>query len=364
MRKQIWTKEKCYEIAKKYITLKEFREKEIQCYTACIKYKFIKDFDWLKRGRKKNGFWTKEKCYEEAQKYNNIKDFEINSMSSCVIARRNGWLKEYTWLKRLLKPNGFWKNKDNVFEVAHKCHTKSEFKKRFPNAYEWSKKYGWLDEMDWLKPTITNIGYNDYCVYSYNDEENKVVYVGLTHDKKRRHKEHLTSINSKGKKIISTPNRYFGKLGIEIPNPIYLEENLTSEQAQIAEEKWVLYYKDNGYKILNKSKVGKNVSGLGGGILIWTKEKSFEESKKYTSRSEFKNKSNGAYRASIKNKWIDEMDWLIPRQKPSGYWKNKEHIVEVSKLCKKRSDFKNKYRNAYDWAKKYNMLDDLFKVVH
>ena len=40
----------------------------------------------------------------------------------------------------------------------------------------------------------------------------------------------------------------------------------------------------------------------------WTKEKCFEEAKKYTSRSEFMNGNNNAYQKSIKEKWIDEME--------------------------------------------------------
>lgn len=54
------------------------------------------------------------------------------------------------------------------------------------------------------------------------------------------------------------------------------------------------------------------------------------------------------------------MYWLKPKQKPNGYWKNKKHIIEVAKLCEKRSHFKRKYPNAYEWAKYYNMLDELF----
>lgn len=39
----------------------------------------------------------------------------------------------------------------------------------------------------------------------------------------------------------------------------------------------------------------------------WTRETVFEESKKYSSRSEFKRMSYGAYHTACKNGWLDEM---------------------------------------------------------
>ena len=45
------------------------------------------------------------------------------------------------------KPSGYWKDKDNIFDVAKKCKTKYEFAKKYPNAYEWAKYYNMLDEL-------------------------------------------------------------------------------------------------------------------------------------------------------------------------------------------------------------------------
>ena len=44
--------------------------------------------------------WTKRKCYKEAQKYETLKDFYTFSPSAYQAANTNGWLDEYTWLKR------------------------------------------------------------------------------------------------------------------------------------------------------------------------------------------------------------------------------------------------------------------------
>ena len=46
-------------------------------------------------------------------------------------------------------------------------------------------------------------------------------------------------------------------------------------------------------------------------LIYWEdKEKTFEESKKSSSRVEFYKNSHGAYIISKKNGWLDEMTWL------------------------------------------------------
>ena len=89
-----------------------------------------------------------------------------------------------------------------------------------------------------------------------------------------------------------------------------------------------------------------------------TKERVLEISKKYTSRSEFRKKSNRAYEKANKNGWLDEMTWLKPKYKPSGYW-TKEHVFEESKKYTSRSEFSKYKRNVYDIANKNGWLDEM-----
>jgi hypothetical protein len=41
-----------------------------------------------------NGYWTKERCHEEALKFKYKIDFRNNSASAYVISRKNDWLDE------------------------------------------------------------------------------------------------------------------------------------------------------------------------------------------------------------------------------------------------------------------------------
>lgn len=47
---------------------------------------------------KPRGYWTEERCLEEAKKYKTKKDFRVGSYSAYIISCRNRWLDEYVWL--------------------------------------------------------------------------------------------------------------------------------------------------------------------------------------------------------------------------------------------------------------------------
>ena len=42
--------------------------------------------------------------------------------------------------------------------------------------------------------------------------------------------------------------------------------------------------------------------------ILWTRESCKEEAQKYNSRNEFKKNNESAYKASLKNKWIDDIE--------------------------------------------------------
>ena len=90
----------------------------------------------------------------------------------------------------------------------------------------------------------------------------------------------------------------------------------------------------------------------------WTRETVFEESKKYSSRSEFKKMSSGAFRIAYMNGWLDEMNWLIyPAPKPIKW--TKEAVFEESKKYSSINDFNLKNASAYTVARKNGWLDEM-----
>jgi hypothetical protein len=89
----------------------------------------------------------------------------------------------------------------------------------------------------------------------------------------------------------------------------------------------------------------------------WTKEKIQVEALKYKSRVEFSIKSNGAYKAALKLKIIDEVcvHMLNFRRKP---WTNEELFLEAFKY-NTRSEFQKGSSGAYDAAQRLGILEEI-----
>lgn len=90
--------------------------------------------------------WTKEKCAEEALKYNTRKEFADGNSSAYIRARRSNWLDDICghmkWDKR---PVDYW-TYDRCKEASKKCETRFEFSRKYSRAHTISSKNGWLDE--------------------------------------------------------------------------------------------------------------------------------------------------------------------------------------------------------------------------
>lgn len=259
-----------------------------------------------------------------------------------------------------------------------------------------------MDKMDWLSKSTDN---RPRCVYVYEDNENKVAYVGLTVDKKKRHEQHKTGMFSPNKTLNSPVYEYFSHIGKYVPEPKYLEDNLTIEKAQEMEKYWVDVYESNGYTMLNKAKVGVGCSSIGLHFkwtdetvieesrkytnkkdfrknskyafeyarkhrlfdmmpwikrLVrteWTKEDVFEESRKYGSRVEFSKKCTGAYKISVKNGWLDDMNWL--HRPPKEIKWTKELVFKESKKYTNRNEFSRKSSRAYSISRENGWLDEM-----
>jgi len=96
-----------------------------------------------------------------------------------------------------------------------------------------------------------------------------------------------------------------------------------------------------------------------------TKQNVIDESKKYTTRSEFKEKSQSAYEVARKNNWLDDMTWLTNNdgRKPKGYWKIRENIMSEAMKYKTKGEFQEKSLTAFLAAYKYGYIDEMEWLV-
>lgn len=106
----------------------------------------------------KQKIWTREKCYEIARQYEFLNSFMKDCPVAYGIASKNKWLNEYTWLKRKQLPNGYW-TKELVMAEAHKYTSSHEFEEGNPKAYSAAHRHGWIKECTWfIKPQMQKSG--------------------------------------------------------------------------------------------------------------------------------------------------------------------------------------------------------------
>lgn len=254
-----WTKERVFEEARKYTTRTAFKNGGCGAYTVACKNGWIDEMDWLVSPQKPKGYWTKERVLEEAQKYHTSSEFMKSNPGVYTIACKKGWIGEITWFESPHKQHGYWSDKENVFEEGRKYTTRSEFKEGSGSAFYSALKHNWLDEMDWLE-----------------------------NGRKKPRKLSKEFVFEKAKECSSAK---------EFRDKYQSAYSKACTEGWIEEMVWL--YEDCARKG------------------FWhVKENVFNEARKYRTRSEFCKKCPGGYKPACENGWIDEMDWFVKTLNP------------------------------------------------
>lgn len=257
-------------------------------------------------------------------------------------------------MKRDKKPSNYW-TKERVFEKAREYNTRKEFSKGCGYAYKIACNNGWLDKMPWLVDgRVKMLTDKNDSVYRYYWEETNSIYIGRTlmRRQKDRDNEHSTIEED-------TVFRHAKENGLAVPPMEIIEENISPIEALEREDYWVKYYKEIGYNVLNTAKTGIGSGSLGGiNFGKWTKERVFEEAKECQTRLEFEKKCQYAYQKARVNGWLKEMPWLLNTRKPSNYW-TKEKVFEESKKYNSKTDFKKGCHYSFNIAYNNGWLKEM-----
>lgn len=97
----------------------------------------------------------------------------------------------------------------------------------------------------------------------------------------------------------------------------------------------------------------------------WTKERVFEEARKYTMKYLFSKGCRGAYGAAERNGWLNEMTWFEePVPNKPRVW-TKDVVFEFARQFETKAQFRNANKSAYNaawrkgWLEEMNWLDAL-----
>jgi hypothetical protein len=142
-----WTKERCIEDALKYNTKAEWVIGNSSSYNAAYKNGWVKECSIHMYKFKDHGHWmVKENCIAEALKYKTKTEWFNASQASKSAARRNGWMEECT--QHMIKRNkskGYW-TKELCLEDALKYKTRVQWQKTPKTGYHFARKNGWMEE--------------------------------------------------------------------------------------------------------------------------------------------------------------------------------------------------------------------------
>lgn len=95
--------------------------------------------------------WDFEKCYNEAIKYSNVGDFKKNTPSAYEKSIRNGYLRDFHWLKGRVLNVKRVRTYDECVEIARKYNSLKSFYKNERRIYRYSTERGWISDFTWLK---------------------------------------------------------------------------------------------------------------------------------------------------------------------------------------------------------------------
>jgi len=344
-----WTKEKCLEIALMYKTRYEFFMNNRSAYDFSTKNNWLDEF-YGENNKKKAGYWTKERCQEEALKYESRNEFRIGSGSAYMKCCENNWLDEIcSHMNMKNKPLGYW-TKERCQEEASMYKHRSEFQKGSSSAYFRSHQMGWIDDVCSHMIVIGNK--HRRCIYAIEFPDNHA-YIGLSYDYENRFSNHIKDVIHNKSSVLS----HIKKHGI-IPEVKQISDYIDVNAASKLEEIVKKDYEKNGWIILNKVKCG---SIGGNSVPIWTKDRCQEEALKYKNKKDFLKNSSACCVSAYKNKWMEDIctHMVLKDRNKKGYW-TKERCQEEALKYKSRYEFEKGSPGAYSAARKNEWRDDIF----
>ena len=346
-----WNYDTCYAEAKKYTSKTDFRINSITAYCVARDKGWLKDYNWL--GERVYPY-NYEECLAKARKYQYYNDFRSGSHDYYMAARKRGWLAEYTWLiKEPIEPyNKKW-NYDTCYAEAQKYPTRSAFGKGGKGAYDVARKNGWLADYTWF-PDFSKSDAKVDSVYCYIFEEQRAAYVGRT----LMYRQHIRDLehNSYDNDAVY---KFAHKHSCAIPKMQIIEEELTIQQGREREDYWRKHYEAGGYFMLNKGATGAK-SGSVGALSHgkWTFEKAYKIAQAFQTVNEMCEEYGYLYKLSKAKGWLEKFDWFRGaeiRVEKQTKW-TEETCREEARKYKTMKAFRRECQGAYDKAKECGWL--------
>lgn len=364
-----YTREVCFELAKQYKTRSEFHKGNSQAWKVAKDNGWMDDYTWLlsphearsnahsKPHRKPHGSkYTRELCFELAKKCKTSTEFRLFRYQAWKVARANGWLADYTWFHTVPR-----RTDEEIEERARKFTRLVDFLRKDNAAYTLAWSRGLLPKFTWLSKNIEAAArhYKD-AVYVYEFTNTHSAYIGRSVEPKHRDSRHRNPGDS--------VYEYAKARGVEVPPMKILCDGVEPHTGAVKECEFMEEYKKNGWILLNKCK-GGSLGQIGTGHLTHDKCISTAKKYEYIKDFMHDHMSMYTKMREIgwidECPWLK---YVLPRKKAERAKRGsyidpvhgKENVRKVAAKCSGRWQFSKNYTRAYNVAKEMGWLDEFF----
>jgi hypothetical protein len=351
----IWNKEKCAQEALKFNSRNIFRINS-KSYRAALANGWLNEIcQHMTEGNKPITYWTKEKCHEEALKYKHKTVFEKSSTSAYRVSCENGWYKEIcSHMEVIIKPDGYW-TKEACKEEAVKYKSRTTFFKNSISAYKAAYRSGCLNEI--CQHMVSNKKPNGYWGKE-NCAEEALKYKSRSEFYKKSGAAYNSAHKNKWLEEICTHMEYLQK-----PNGFWNKERCREEALKYKNKNEFIISSKAGYSKASKNgwldEICSHMISIRKFSGYWTYDKCKEEALKYNTKNDFYINSKGAYLSAYRKGWYEEIcSHMVSPLKPNGYWTYQTCKEEALKY-KTNVEFRKKMSGAYNVAYKNSWLDEI-----
>lgn len=255
-----WTYERCKVAAAEFTGLNQWNTEHHASYTAAYKsgwhLDIAKGLGWNIRDTVSRGYWTKKLCKEQAANFHSLAEWICESYRSYQAAYRNGWhreiAEEFGWDSRVL--SGYW-TRERCKEQAAKFNGLKRWNLGHNASYLAAVRNKWqrdiADELGW------EIGLQDRenwenVIYIYHYEG--CIYIGKTNNPEYRHATHG---RKEGSSVVfdfipeETEPMYVHKYVHY--NDSYEVYHMDTDYCERLEARLIRLAAHRGYKVLNKT---------------------------------------------------------------------------------------------------------------
>lgn len=393
-----WTKERCQEAARSFSTRSEFLANEASAFRIAQRKGWLDDIcHHMHRLVKETGYWSKSKLTETAKKYTTRKDFYESEYSAYSAARSKNLLDEIcSHMEYQVLPRNYW-TKDRVFEEAKKYQTRGAFEAGSGGAYGRAQAEGWLDEACEHMEAVDH-GWL-HCIYALKNKRLNKAYIGLTRQEfSLRMKQHESAKNTTNSSQISrepdtefeqiTPYEFlvsevgdkeqeyidlFARQGWEIINSddrvghVGTQTRWTRERCAAEANKYSARkdFRADAPRVYDAAKrhgfldsiCSHMTEDVRRPVGYWTKERCMKEAMQCKTRAEFHN--SAAYQAARRNGWATEVMQSLPRLRRSIDSWTKAECLDHARKYLNRTTFSTRSPGPYKAAKRNGWLDEV-----